>query len=196
MPYYCGCWGSAGRFSLAGLFDDVRASFSLLSRYRHVDPARVGVLGYSLGGWAALRLASQTPVAAAAVIAPAVPHGDEVGDARYLRRYAKAVNIPRLDDAWRGYLATARKDRPEAYLPRISPTPLLFVQGLRDALVPSTLTSELWALADYPKKLIEFPEEDHQFQQDRPAVISAVCGWLEASLGDRTAPKTREVQWT
>jgi dienelactone hydrolase len=182
MPFYGGCWGSPGRFSLRGAFDDSRAALRLLSRYRQVDARRVGILGYSFGGWVALRLASETAVAAVAALAPAVPHGNEAGDARYLRRNAKAVNIPSLRDVWEEYAAESRMDQPSVYLPRISPTPLLIVQGLKDQLVPPDSTANLWTLAAHPKNLAEFPNEDHGFHNDRPAVTSAVCGWLETRL--------------
>lgn len=62
IPYFRGCWGSGGRFSLQGLLEDARTALRLPSRYHHVDRRRVGLLGYSAGGWVALRLASQTPV--------------------------------------------------------------------------------------------------------------------------------------
>ena len=182
MPFYGGCWGSPGRFSVRGAFEDARAALRLLSRYHRVDSSRIGILGYSFGGWAALRLASETPVAAVAALAPAVPQGDLAAEGRYLRRNAKAVNIPCLADVWREYLAEAGKDFPAAYLPMIAPAPLLMVQGLKDRPVPPEATSKLWSLAAQPKKLVAFPDEEHEYQNDRPAVISEVCGWLESRL--------------
>jgi dienelactone hydrolase len=182
MPFYGGCWGSPGRFSLRGAFDDARAALRLLFRYRGVDARRVGILGYSFGGWAALRTASETAVAAVAVLAPAVPHGEGAGEARYLRRNAKAVNLSSLDEVLGEYAAESRRDRPDAYLPRIAPAPLLIVQGLKDRLVPPDATAKLWSLAAQPKKLVAFPEEEHEFQLDRTAVTATVCGWLESRL--------------
>ena len=182
MPFYGGCWGSPGRFSVRGAFDDARAGLRLLSRYRRVDAGRIGLMGYSFGGWVALRLASETPVAAVAALAPAVPNGNLAAEARYLRRNAKAVNIPSLGDVWKEYAAEAGKDRPDVYLPLIAPAPLLVVQGLKDRPVPAEATAKLWALAAQPKQLVAFPDEEHEFQNDRTAVTSEVCGWLESRL--------------
>jgi esterase/lipase len=182
MPYYGGCWGSPGRFSVQGAFDDAQTALRLLSRYRQVDERRIGVFGYSLGGWAALRMASETPVAAVAALAPAVPSGNEAGDARHLRRNAKAVNIASRGEIWEEYSAIARGDRPGVYLPRISPAPLLIVRGLADRLVAPASVAKLWSLAAQPKQLTSFPNEDHEFQNDRAAVTDAVCGWLETRL--------------
>ena len=182
MPYYGGCWGSPGSFSVRGAFDDARAGLKLLSRYGRVDRRRLGLLGYSFGGWAALRLAAEARVAAVAALAPAVPRGDEGADARYLRRFARVVRIPSLSGAWTEYAAASRADRPDDYLPRIAPAAVLIVEGRRDRLVPPESTSRLWDLVPAPKELATFPDEDHEFLNDRPKVVSSVCGWLESRL--------------
>lgn len=186
-PHFRGCWGSPGRFSLHGLLEDARTALRLLSSYRQVDAGRIGVLGYSVGGWVALRLASRTPVAALAVMAPALPRDNEPADAIYMRRNAKVVNIPRFDKVWREYVSAAREDHPESYIPDIAPTPLLIVQGLRDHIVRPGASVKLWSLAGRPKELLEFPNEDHEFQNDRPAVSAAVCDWLLARLAGARA---------
>ena len=193
MPHFCGCWGSSGQFSIHGLLEDAEAALRLLSRYHHVDSARVGLLGFSLGGWIALKLASQTHVAAVAVLAPAMPRENEAGDAGYLRRNARVVNIPHLDEVWTEYMAAAHEDHPDVYLQRIAPTPVLFVQGLHDRLVPPGASAKLWSLTSWPKNLLELPNEDHEFQNDRPAVIAAVCGWLEAQESREQESPAREL---
>ena len=182
LPHYRGCWGSTGVFSLHGLLEDAQASLRLLSRYHHVDAGRVGVLGCSVGGWIALRLASEARVAALAVMAPALPRLDVPADAAYLRKNARVVNIPRFDAVWREYLSIARQQRPEVYVRDIAPTPLLIVQGLQDRIVPPGASKRLLALAAWPKELLEFPNEGHDFQNDRRAVTFAVCGWLQSRL--------------
>lgn len=193
MPYFRGCWGSAGRYSLHGMLDDARAGLRLLARYRHVDAARVGILGCSVGGWAALKLAAGSPVAAVAAMAPAFPRLNAPGDEAYLRRNAKVVNIPRFGEVWREYLDLARGERPEDYLPRIAPAPLLILQGLRDRMVPASAVRALWAHAGSPKELLELPDEDHEFQNDRPAVISAACGWLQSRLSAERVQEALEL---
>lgn len=182
MPRYRGCWGSSGEFSIPGLAVDAQAACRLLSRYHHADKTRVAVLGYSLGGWVALRLAAQRRFAAVAVMAPGWPRDDQPADAVYLRRSAKVVHAPRLGQVWRDYLTAARKEPPESCLPRISPAPLLIVQGLRDRLVPPAAAVRLYALARGPKRLLELPEEGHEFLENRSAVVAAVAGWLAAKL--------------
>ena len=187
LPHFRGCWGSPGRFSLRGLLEDAGTALRLLSRYHHVDSKRVGVLGYSVGGWVALKLAAQTPVATVAALSPALPRRNEASDADYLRRSAKVLNITSVKEVWKEYVNAAREEHPYEYMRDISPTPLLLVQGLQDRLVPPGTAARLWSLAAWPKELLEFPKEDHEFQNDRPAVVDAVCGWMQSQLaGVRT----------
>lgn len=47
------------------------------------------------------------------------------------------------------------------------------------------LAQRLWALAGEPKDLLEFPKERHEFQEDRGALVAAVCDWLESRLAAR-----------
>jgi len=192
-PYFRGCWGSGGRFSLHGLLDDARTALRLLSRYRHVDAGRVAVLGVSVGGWIALKLAAETRLAAAAVMAPALPRLDEPADAAYLRRNGKVVNIPDFGAVWREYTDIARHERPDIYVRDIAPTPLLVMQGLQDRLVPPASARRLWALAGWPKELLELRDEGHEFETDRPAVVSAVCDWLQERLASRPAAEFPEL---
>lgn len=189
LPHFRGCWGSAGEYSIPGLLTDALAADRLLRRYRHVDRTRVGVLGYSLGGWVALELAARRRFAAVAALAPAWPRDDAPGDAEYLRRSARVLNAPHVERIWADYMAAARNERPEDRLPLIAPTPLLFVQGLMDRMVPAASTARLHAVAPQPKKLLEFPGEDHEFETDRAAVVAAVAGWLAGVL--RAAPAAR-----
>lgn len=181
-PHFRGCWGSGGRYSLHGLMEDARTALRLLARYRRVDSGRLGVLGTSVGGWIALKLAAEKRLAAAAVMAPALPRLNAPADAAYLRRNGKVVNIPDFDEVWREYLDLARTERPDVYIRAVSPTPLLVLQGLQDTLVPPGAVKRLWSLAGAPKDLREFPGEGHEFENDRPAVIAAACDWLEPRL--------------
>lgn len=183
LPRYRGCWGSAGEFSVSGLLDDVKTAYRLLRRYPHVDPRRTAILGFSVGGWLALRLAAEVRPAAVAAVAPAVPWKGFSGDAAYLRRNAKVLKIEPVQAILREYLETARTAPPEGYVPRIAPSPILFVHGLKDRLVPPASTRALCALAGQPKSLLELEEEGHEFCSDRRNVVSRVCGWLAARLG-------------
>jgi pimeloyl-ACP methyl ester carboxylesterase len=61
--HYRGSWGSPGRFSLAGAFDDTEAAMAYLSqpenaRELHIDTRRIVIAGHSMGGFLAARHAA------------------------------------------------------------------------------------------------------------------------------------------
>lgn len=57
--HYRGCWGSEGSYSIAGLEDDIDAAFRWFRAQPNVDERRIVVVGHSLGGYHALRLATE-----------------------------------------------------------------------------------------------------------------------------------------
>lgn len=182
MPRFAGSWGSGGRFSVSALLQDARAALRLLKRYPGVDHLRVGVLGYSLGGWTALRLAAQASVQAVCALAPALPRCDRPEDKTHLRRGARLIETAGVEAAWREYLDAAASDEPRRYMRDLAGTPLLLVHGLRDRLVAPAVSSRLCAFASQPKTLVELAGEGHEFQGDRPGLLELVAQWFQNEL--------------
>ncbi len=183
VPHFGGGWGSAGLFSVTGMLADAQAALRLLRRYRHVDGGRAAVVGLSLGGWAALRLAGAGPLSAVAVMAPAVWPGPPAAALSEARRGARVLNMPPFSRVASDYARAMQAPPPEDYLGRIAPAPLLLVQGLDDTVVPPAATRRVWALAAEPKELVELSGEAHEFQKDRAGAVALVAGWLERRLG-------------
>ncbi|MFO6446857.1 alpha/beta hydrolase family protein [Erythrobacter sp. NE805] len=74
---YRGAWGSPGSWSFAHCIEDTEAALAHLRRPEvakrfGIDPARIAVVGHSLGGWLAVRLAAtdRRLIGAAAISAP------------------------------------------------------------------------------------------------------------------------------
>lgn len=70
---YRGCWGNAGYFTLMNSLDDLKAAIEAIkaepiTKKARVDPHRLILLGYSLGGPIALRAASDFNVRAVTII--------------------------------------------------------------------------------------------------------------------------------
>src|SRR4051812_47229367 len=60
-PSFLGAWGSGGVYRFTTLVPQARAALRAARRLPFVDPRRVAVYGFSMGGWAALNLAAAEP---------------------------------------------------------------------------------------------------------------------------------------
>jgi uncharacterized protein len=143
--HYRGCWGSAGRYDLRTVPEDVRAAADHLQQagYPGVDPNRLAVAGHSLGGWAAV-LAAAADDRLRAVVAMAAP--GELGFA--------SADSEALDREFTRFLAVTPAElrrqqleagswRPAEVVAAISPRPLLIVHGSADEWVPAAASREL-----------------------------------------------------
>jgi uncharacterized protein len=118
-----GAWRSAVR--------EVRAAIEWLSTQPEVDGARLGVVGYSLGGFLALMTASEEPVVRAITLAAA---GDLPDSTPYLSMVRRAVDP----------LRAVRK---------LDGRPLLLVNGRGDRTTRPAQADRLFAHAEEPKEL-------------------------------------------
>jgi len=118
-----GAWRSAVR--------EARAAIEWLGGQPEVDSARLGVLGYSLGGFLALMTASEEASVRAITLAAA---GDLPDSTPYLSLLRRAVD-------------------PLRAVRRLDGRPLLLVNGRRDTTTRPAQAERLFALAEEPKEL-------------------------------------------
>ncbi len=139
---------------------DVSLALDYLQNKAQVDPQRIGVLGFSIGGQIALRAASQTDRISAIV-------AEEPGFARI----SDAPDFPTLEDKyyavsyWLGERWLSLRTGvpiPEGVidaLPRIAPRPILFVSTGQD--YGRALAQHFFDQANEPKEWWEVPETTH-----------------------------------
>lgn len=176
--HYRGAWGSGGNFSCGSLVDDAEAAFDWLAIRREVDPRRIAVVGFSLGGWVACALAALRSPAALVAVAPLV-------DPR---------QVPLPSDLARESAMTLRGTTPETLHEEwaaLSPLttfaePLrkidaLLVTGDRDPLFPPEHFEPL-VMALPRLERVRFPQADHVFSSVRPGLRHAISRWLAARL--------------
>ena len=72
---------------------------------------------------------------------------------------------------------------PTRYAARISPRPLLMVNGARDSLIPRSNVDALYLAARPPKEILWLRSE--HVQPDETELIGAVSGWIAAWLAKR-----------
>jgi len=182
--HYRGSWGSEGSYVLRTIPDDVRAALDDLGngRYPQVDPARLMLVGHSLGGWAAvLAAAADTRVRAVAAYGA-------VADPRRLpftAADAAAEFTPWLQgltpEGFQAQWQALDVDLvPVEQVRRLASRPLLVLHGRADEVVPVEQAEVLFARAREPRKLVIHPQANHSFTWHRPWLRDQILGWLES----------------
>ncbi len=180
--HYRGCWGSAGRYDLRTIPRDVAAAVDHLQAggYESVDPARLAVIGHSLGGWAAvLAAADDKRLRAVAVCgAPA-----ELGSLELTAVQLDREIIRFLTTTPTEFLSQrediGRRPRPLDVVASISPRPLLVVHGSNDEWVPVAHARSLYERAGKPCRFVEIAGANHSFAWHRAELRDVVAGWLD-----------------
>jgi pimeloyl-ACP methyl ester carboxylesterase len=199
--HYRGSWGSPGRFSLAGAFDDVEEAMAFLRQPENlkeygIDPRRIVIAGHSMGGFFAARYAAMHDDVAGAILidpwnigasAKAVLAKPEI------RQDAIASMGEDFGNSLAGTDAAALVAEGERhakdwdlvdYAPKLAAKPLLVVDakyGLADQVAP--LAAAVKAQKGAQLRALTLTS-DHAFADQRIALTGAVVDWLDR-LGAR-----------
>ncbi len=184
-----GSYGQGEAFTKANIKDfgygdlrDILRGIDAVQKIAPVDPKRIGIFGWSYGGYMTMWALTQTNRFKAAV--------SGAGLSDWLSYYG-TNNI----DTWMiPYFGASVYDDPKSY-ERSSPitfirnvrTPTLIVSGDRDAEVPITQSYEYWnALRRLGVKteFVVYPEEGHFFFQhaNQIDVMSRLVNWFKVHL--------------
>lgn len=154
----------------------------LLSR-RDVARDRVFLVGSSFGAPAVVIAGGVDPRPAAVIalysggnIGSLVTHVLELGGAERVSPWQAAV-------AGRGLALLLTPLEPTRYVGRISPRPVLMVNGARDSLIPRANVDALYEAAGQPKDILWVRSE--HVHPDETELIGAVSGWIAAWLAKR-----------
>ena len=184
--------------SLSSMIADSNASLNYLLANYPVDPDRLGILGYSMGGRIALTIAqaADSPYKSVGLLAPSANPGKGLllllagSEAEYERLYAEANSEKGYADYTTQYgqkqqlslqwfdelLASSPLDGIAAYQ-----GPMLVVHGDKDVTIPPAENEAV--VAAYPKaSIVLVPDADHGygFYSDQPDVTALV----ETSFAD------------
>jgi dipeptidyl aminopeptidase/acylaminoacyl peptidase len=172
--------------------DDITWGIKHLVDQGIVDAKRVGIMGGSYGGYAALAGVAFTPdvyAASVAIVPPSnlqtlldsiPPYWEGVRTVFY-----KRMGDPRTPEG----LAQMKRQSPHAHADRIK-TPLLVVQGANDPRVKQRESDQIVVALrdrDYPVEYILAPDEGHGFARpvNNMAMIAASEKFLAKHLGGR-----------
>jgi pimeloyl-ACP methyl ester carboxylesterase len=176
---YRGAWGSEGKYSLHHCIPDALAALDAARAHPLIDPTRLGLVGLSLGGWAALAAAAVSPesravVAMAPLLDPRRPMGGVDLDAALAAEFARplrGIEPAQLVREW-GMLAPL-----EQLAPALAARPILLVTAGRDELFPPAHYAGVRALLPQVD-WVTFPRADHVFSDVRPGLCHTVGAWL------------------
>lgn len=161
---YRGYGRSEGTPDEAGVYRDSEAAYDEV-RASGVAPGRIVCFGESLGGAVSIRLATQRPCAAVAVVAT-FPSLREV--ARFHYGLAGAAVGNRFDAIGR--------------LPRLG-VPLFVAHGDQDEIVPYELGEGLFAAAAEPKRFLRVRGATHNDVLGHPELLDAVADFARQAVG-------------
>lgn len=120
---------------------------------------RVGALGLSYGGYDLIHVAAATDRIDA--IAVAGTPGDLERHGRYEYPGAFGLRFWGAKLAMRSYELPLEEPTAESVVARVSPRPILFLQGENDRTVPKELVLRVYSSALPPKSWVELPESGH-----------------------------------
>ncbi len=199
QPNFRGSTGFGKKFLNAGnnewgqkMQDDITWGIKHLVEQGIVDAKRVGIMGGSYGGYAALAGVTFTPdvyAASVAIVPPSnlqtlldsiPPYWEAIRETFY-----KRMGDPRTPEG----LAQMKRQSPHAHADKIK-TPLMVVQGANDPRVKQRESDQIVvALRDrnYPVEYILAPDEGHGFARpvNNMAMLAASEKFLAKHLGGR-----------
>lgn len=178
---YRGYGASEGEPSEAGLRADARGAWRWLASEQGTEAGRVVVFGNSLGATVAVGLAADMagtgePAAGLVLVGP----------------FASTVAVARATWPWvPGALLDWERNRFDAvaWIPGVR-SPVLFIRGARDAVIPRAASRALWEAAAEPRRWVEPPGVGHNDVFSSPATWDAIDRFLDEVLEDRTAGPT------
>ncbi|MGQ9542637.1 MAG: alpha/beta hydrolase [Candidatus Bathyarchaeia archaeon] len=184
--HYRGCWGSGGTYSFLGCLDDAVKAMEELTRREDVCGDNVAVVGHSFGGLVAIHLSAHTKKARATVAISPLANIEEnlpIQSRKLIFRrgipFVKGLTMRR---AMTEFDTIARSHDPITYVNEVSPSPILFIHGSDDDIVPPKCSLDLFRKAGEPKDLLIVRGVDHIFAGRRRAVINRIVRWILSKL--------------
>jgi len=189
LPNPRGSFGQGEAFTAANVKDfgggdlrDILAGLDEVLRTHPIDPKRVGLFGWSYGGYMAMWAVTQTNRFAAVAAGAGIVnwqsyYGQNRIDGWMLPYFGASV----YDDP-----AVYAKSSPLTFIKNVK-TPTLVLHGERDAEVPAAQGYEFWhalKTLGVPTQLVVYPDEGHGFfrEESKKDRVFRVLGWFDRWL--------------
>jgi membrane-bound lytic murein transglycosylase B/pimeloyl-ACP methyl ester carboxylesterase len=182
-PSFLGAWGSGGRYRFTTLAAQARFALAAAKKLPFVDPKRVAMFGFSMGGWAALNAAADEP-ALKAVVAVAPAGGPEMvsaGTLDFIAHLSRPLNAPPVPELAEDFRRAVTEGDAAKAASRVK-APILLVHGDADPTIPCGVSRRIAAAAGKKAKLVIEKGAEHDFL-DRRAKLAKLCaGFLAKNL--------------
>lgn len=171
-----------GHASMKKFSEDIRAALDMLAGQPAVDADRVGVLGLSVGGSAAIHAAANEPRLRAVVTVGAFAHPREAMLEMGFGKFWLAPAMP-LVFRFMEWRVGARFDdlAPERQITRVAGRVLL-IHGERDTVVPASDAHRLARAAQGHAEVWVLPGRGHSDVHLEPALRARLEGFFAATL--------------
>lgn len=177
--HFRGAWGSEGKYGFMDLPEQGLAALKFMKKQSFVDPERLAVFGFSMGGWAALNLAALVRVRGCMAVAPVGGPEMVTSDTpAAIARLARVLGL-RGPEAAKLFAAAVRKRDPALSAKRAG-CPLLLVHGTEDVVVPFPVSKRISAASG--ATLIPFKGAGHDFLEQRARLARLAADWLSDRL--------------
>lgn len=167
-----------------GDYEDILAGADFLVEEGFADPDRIGIAGWSYGGYMSSWAVTQTRRFAAAVVGAGVTnlfsfHGTTDITPTFLQRYFRDIAYLRSD--------AYREHSPVDFVQQAK-TPTLVLHGEEDARVPVGQAYELYQgllQVGVETEMVVYPREGHGFREiyHQIDVVERIVEWFERYLG-------------
>lgn len=179
---------SDGNFDILGWTRDLDAAVDYLYDFNQVDKSRFSVMGFSGGAKVSVYVSAKDWRVSSLVSCCCPTRLSMLTDRINLESFIKhqqKINVngdkyPTItpDELAEGFSAT----NPLRCVDRISPRPLLIIQGDSDQLVTSEQAQELYQMAGEPKEMVMVKGAGHQLRRNEDA-MEAAFKWLKKVNG-------------
>jgi len=182
-PSFLGAWGSGGKYRFTTLPAQCAAALAASRRLPFVDPSRLALFGFSMGGWAALNAAARDPKVRAVVAVAPAGGAEMIGPntLQFITRLSRPLNTIGPKALAADFKKAVTAHDPARAVGRIK-APLLLVHGDADQTIPAVVSRRIAKHAGPNARLVIERGASHDFLDRRPRLTRICADFLKRSL--------------